>query len=82
MDKKLKTRQEIAHEYGINRKTLYRKLKARGLLITGKNLLSLTEQQAIYLALGDPQPNTTPHNQEDKTWFAKLKHAPLRYFTR
>jgi hypothetical protein len=70
MDRKLKTRQEIALEYGINRKTLYRKLKAKGILIPGKHLLSLSEQQAIYQAFGDPPApcsNPCTHVKADKS---------------
>ena len=49
-----KTRQQIADEYGINRKTLYRKLKKYGIALPSQGLLTPEQQQAIYARLGTP----------------------------
>lgn len=51
-----KTRQQIADEYGISRKTLYRKLKRYGVLLPTQGLLTPEQQQTIYALLGDPSP--------------------------
>jgi len=50
---KLKTRKEIAQEYGIHRRTLYRKLVAAGITLN-KGLVSIEEQEKIYTVLGKP----------------------------
>lgn len=50
---KFKTREEIAEEYGIHRRTLYRRLKEGGLNFSGK-LLSVNDQKEIYDRLGAP----------------------------
>ncbi len=51
--KSAKTRQEIALEYGIDRKTLYRWLKTTGIQLGG-HLVTPKEQQLIYQAFGKP----------------------------
>lgn len=50
---KFKTREQIANEYGIHRRTLYRRLKEVGLSFSGK-LLSVNDQKEIYACLGEP----------------------------
>jgi len=50
---KLKTRQEIAQEYGIVRETLYRKLKSAGIVLK-RGLVSVDDQERIYKLLGKP----------------------------
>ena len=52
---KAKTRQEIANEYGIDRKTLYRWLKRENINIS-KGLVTPKEQKEIYEKLGKPEP--------------------------
>lgn len=51
--KSFKSRIEIAQEYGISRKTLYRKLKANGIKLPN-GLLNQTAQFTIYEKLGKP----------------------------
>lgn len=53
MDLQLKYKKNIADEYGVDKKTLYNKLKACGLEI-GRGLLSLEQQKTIYECLGYP----------------------------
>ncbi len=50
---KAKTRQEIANEYGVDRKTLYRWLKRENIEIS-KGLVTPKEQDVIYEKLGKP----------------------------
>lgn len=50
----VKTRQQIADEYGIDRKTLYRWLKAAGIQLGGR-LVTPAEQELIYQIFGKPQ---------------------------
>lgn len=50
---KAKTRQEIAAEYGINRKTFYQWLKKANIEVS-KGILSPSEQVVIYEKFGDP----------------------------
>lgn len=49
-----KTRQEIANEFGINRKTLYRWLKNENLQLKNR-LVTPDEQAAIYKLFGFPE---------------------------
>ncbi len=51
---KLKTRQEIAQEYGIVRETLYRKLVAVGIELD-RGLITVSGQEKIYAVLGKPR---------------------------
>ena len=51
---KLKTRQEIAQEYGIVRETLYRKLKLAGIVLK-RGLVNVEDQERIYKLLGKPR---------------------------
>ena len=51
---KLKTRQEIAQEYGIVRETLYRKLKSAGIVLK-RGLVNAEDQERIYKVLGKPR---------------------------
>lgn len=51
--KSSKTRQEIAQEYGIDRKTFYRWMKRTGLPVT-KGLLCPSEMEVIYNTFGKP----------------------------
>ncbi len=51
---KLKTRQEIAQEYGIVRETLYRKLKSAGIVLK-RGLVNAEDQERIYKILGKPR---------------------------
>ncbi len=55
MKQNVKTRQQIAEEYGIDRKTLYRWLKEKGMEFRGKRPLSLGEQALVYATFGDPE---------------------------
>jgi len=48
---KYKTRKEIAQEFNIDRKSLYRKLKAAGIFLK-RGLVSLEDQERIYAILG------------------------------
>lgn len=57
----LKTRQQIAEELGIDRKTLYNKIKQANIQISN-GLLTLQEQQLIYQFFG----KTPPKWEEDK----------------
>jgi transposase-like protein len=50
---KAKTRQQLADEYGVNRKTLYRWLKRKKINFDG-GLLTPTEQTMIYDTFGAP----------------------------
>lgn len=56
--KKAKTRQEIAEEYGISRRTLQRWLKKMGINLTN-GLLTPSEQRQIYKKFGLPPGNFT-----------------------
>jgi len=53
MDYRVKTRQEIAQEYGISRKTFYNWLKREGISLQNR-LVSPKEQKIIYEKLGNP----------------------------
>lgn len=48
-----KSRKEIANEYNICRKTLYRWIKEKELRLS-KGLLSIEEQELIYQTFGTP----------------------------
>ena len=48
-----KHKNEIAVEYGVNRKTLYNRLKRRNISLP-RGLLSLEQQKIIYDCLGYP----------------------------
>ncbi|MFN7117934.1 MAG: helix-turn-helix domain-containing protein [Saprospiraceae bacterium] len=50
----VKTRQQIADEYGISRKTLSRWLKKAGIHLDGY-LIAPKEQALIYQTFGDPR---------------------------
>ena len=50
----VKTRTEIANEYGIDRKTLYRWLKNKNIVLSG-NLVNPKEQDLIYENFGIPK---------------------------
>lgn len=54
MTGKVKTRQQIAQEYGIDRKTFYRWCKDQGIRWRGKRPLSPEEQELVYSIFGDP----------------------------
>lgn len=49
-----KTRQQIADEYGIDRKTLYRWLKKADIQLSG-SLVTPAEQELIYQKFGKPE---------------------------
>ena len=66
---KTKTREEIAGEYGITRRTLYNWLKDAGIVLRGK-LLCPKEVQKIYKLLGEPGDNEI--SAVNKPWH--LKH--------
>ena len=51
-----KTRQQIATEYGIDRKTLYRWLKKKEIVIP-RGLIKPSNQKIIYEAFGNPNEN-------------------------
>ncbi len=50
-----KTREEIATEYGIHVRTLYRWLKKAEIILKGGRV-TITEQEIIYKEFGDPRP--------------------------
>jgi hypothetical protein len=50
----LKTRQEMAHEYGICVKTFIKKLADVGIILPERELISLALQKEIYEKLGNP----------------------------
>ncbi len=50
----VKTRQQIADEHGINRKTLYRWLKNVGITLD-KGLITPKEQELIFKTFGHPE---------------------------
>jgi transposase-like protein len=58
---KTKTRTEVAMEYGIDRKTLYRWLKKTNILIS-KGLITPGELEKIYTEFGDPKSPKKPQN--------------------
>ena len=60
-----KTRQEIADEYGIGRKTFYRWMKKAGLQVTN-GLLSPLEIKLIYNTFGKPYLADRIRNAKDK----------------
>lgn len=51
---KVKTRQELADEYGISRKTFYNWIKKEGITLTSR-LVTPKEQQEIYDKFGYPR---------------------------
>lgn len=53
MYNKVKTRQEVAQEYGISRRTFYNWLQREGIKLTNR-LITPKEQQEIYDKLGRP----------------------------
>ena len=50
-----KTRTELAREFGIDRKTLYRWLKKAGIELSGNSMITPRELELIYLKLGKPR---------------------------
>ncbi len=50
-----KTRKEIAAEYGVDAKTLYRWLKEAGIVLS-KGRVTPAEQEIIYQTFGKPKP--------------------------
>ena len=61
--KKTKTRQEIADEYGISRRTLQRWLKKMNISLS-KGLVTPSEQLLIYRKLGLPGDGSKRFGQE------------------
>ncbi|MBX2926617.1 MAG: helix-turn-helix domain-containing protein [Saprospiraceae bacterium] len=55
MSENVKTRQQIADEYGIDRKTLYRWFQEKNISLRGKRLISVSEQELIYATFGEPK---------------------------
>lgn len=51
---KVKTRTQLAAEYGINRRTLYNWLKKEGIQIRKRTLLSVRDLEIIYQHFGKP----------------------------
>lgn len=62
---KAKTRQQIADEFGIDRKTLYRWLK-RNKISVDTGLLTPFEQAQIYHTFGKPERLPAPDKEADK----------------
>lgn len=58
---KLKTRQQIANEYGVSRRTLYNMLERGGVQLT-KGYITPREQQKIYQELGPPPNQNSSRN--------------------
>ena len=54
MKTKTKTRKELANEFGVDRKTLYRWLKKAGIVLSGNSMISPRELEQIYAQLGKP----------------------------
>ncbi len=54
-EKIAKTRQQIANEYGIDRKTLYRWLKTAGIQLSRRRLVTPAEQELIHQKFGKPK---------------------------
>jgi transposase-like protein len=50
----VKTRQAIADEYGVDRKTLYNWLKKAEIIIRANSAITPEEQAIIYKEFGDP----------------------------
>lgn len=65
---KSKTRKEIAHEYGIDRKTLYNWLKEEKIKIKQRRLITPKDQMIIYKCFGIPR----FMSEEERAYFAKL----------
>jgi len=53
MNNKVKTREEVAKEYGISRRTFYNWLQREGIKLTNR-LITPKEQQKIYEKFGRP----------------------------
>lgn len=53
-----KTRQELACEFGIDRRTLYRWLKKAKIILSGNSMISPKELEIIYKKLGKPKSST------------------------
>ncbi len=68
----VKTRQQMAAEYGISCKTLSRRLKQAGIDIPG-GLILPTNQTRIYSALGFPQ--AMPRSAKSEWERAMIIHA-------
>lgn len=68
---KAKTRQQLADEYGVNRKTLYRWLKRKKINFDG-GLLTPTEQTMIYDTFGSPEKKQQAH-RAGMDWRGKPK---------
>lgn len=62
---KAKTRQQMADEFGIDRKTLYRWFK-RNKISVDSGLLTPSEQARIYRTFGQPEQPSTEDNPTDK----------------
>lgn len=60
MNENVKTRQQIADEYGIDRKTLYRWFQEKNISLRGKRLISVSEQELIYETFGEPKNRKKP----------------------
>jgi len=52
-----KTRQELANDYGIDRRTLYRWFKEAQIVLSGRGIIKPKELQVIYKILGKPKKN-------------------------
>ncbi len=50
-----KTRTELANEFGVDRKTLYRWLKKAEIVLSGNAMISPKQLELIYLKLGKPK---------------------------
>ncbi|MFW5700603.1 MAG: helix-turn-helix domain-containing protein [Cyclobacteriaceae bacterium] len=50
-----KTRSQLAHEYGVSRRTLYNMFKKAGLVLPDNQLISPAKVEEIYLKFGKPE---------------------------
>jgi response regulator of citrate/malate metabolism len=65
MAEKAKTREQLAAEFGISRKTFRRWLKRKNIEVS-KGLINLAEQKNIYNTFG--RPTKTEEKQKPKKW--------------
>ena len=63
---KSKTRQELATEYAVSRKTIYNWLKEKGIKLSGK-LITPKELKQIYKAFGKPKKKKSKKDKKNKS---------------
>ena len=75
----LKTRQEMANEYGICVKTFIKKLADAGIVLPERELISLALQKDIYEKLGNPASSEQINLSSGVNRLKAFQSIPINY---